>query len=39
MNEEGQLVVGSSHEEFAAHIKLETEKWAKIIREMGIKPE
>jgi tripartite-type tricarboxylate transporter receptor subunit TctC len=39
MTSEGQMVVGSSPAEFAAHIKLETEKWAKIIKEMGIKPE
>ena len=39
MNSEGQMVVGSSPAEFGAHIKLETEKWAKIIKEMGIKPE
>lgn len=39
MNAEGQVVVGSMPAEFAAHIKLETEKWARIIKEMGIKPE
>jgi tripartite-type tricarboxylate transporter receptor subunit TctC len=39
MNAEGLEVVASTPAEFAAHIKSETEKWAKIIKAMGIKPE
>jgi tripartite-type tricarboxylate transporter receptor subunit TctC len=31
--------VGSTPEEFAAYMKSETEKWAKVIKTMGIKPE
>jgi tripartite-type tricarboxylate transporter receptor subunit TctC len=31
--------VGSTPEEFGAYIKSETEKWAKVIKAMGIKPE
>jgi tripartite-type tricarboxylate transporter receptor subunit TctC len=31
--------VGSTPEEFAAYMKSETEKWAKVIKAMGIKPE
>jgi len=36
---DGLEVVASAPAEFAAHIKAETEKWAKIIKAMGIKPE
>ena len=39
LNSEGLEVVGSTPAEFAAHIKLETEKWAKVIKTMGIKAE
>ena len=35
----GLDAVGSTPEEFAAYIKSETEKWAKVIKAMGIKPE
>jgi tripartite-type tricarboxylate transporter receptor subunit TctC len=31
--------VGSTPDEFAAYMKSETEKWAKVIKAMGIKPE
>jgi tripartite-type tricarboxylate transporter receptor subunit TctC len=31
--------VGSTPEEFAVYMKSETEKWAKVIKAMGIKPE
>ena len=36
---EGSDVVASKPEEFAAYLRLETEKWAKVIRDAGIKPE
>jgi tripartite-type tricarboxylate transporter receptor subunit TctC len=39
INMEGGEVVGSSPEDFAKHIKSETEKWAKVIKAAGIKPE
>jgi len=35
----GLNAVGSTPEEFAGYIKSETEKWAKVIKSMGIKPE
>lgn len=35
----GLQVEVSTPEEFAAHIKSETEKWAKVIKVMGIKPQ
>ena len=35
----GLDVIGNSPEEFAAAIKSETPKWAKVIKESGIKPE
>jgi len=35
----GLDVVGSTPEAFAGYIKSETEKWAKVIKTMGIKPE
>jgi tripartite-type tricarboxylate transporter receptor subunit TctC len=36
---EGMEVVAGTPEAFAAHIKMETEKWAKVIKAMGLKPE
>jgi tripartite-type tricarboxylate transporter receptor subunit TctC len=39
LNSLGLDAVGSTPEEFAAYIKSETEKWAKVIKTMGIKPE
>jgi tripartite-type tricarboxylate transporter receptor subunit TctC len=35
LNEEGVLAVGSTRAEFAAHIKAETAKWAKVIKQSG----
>jgi len=35
----GLNAVGSTPEEFTGYIKSETEKWAKVIKSMGIKPE
>ena len=34
---DGAEAVGSSPQEFAAHIKAEHDKWSKVIRETGIK--
>jgi tripartite-type tricarboxylate transporter receptor subunit TctC len=39
LNSLGLDVVGSTPEEFGTYIKSETEKWAKVIKTMGIKPE
>jgi len=36
---EGMEVVAGTPEAFAAHIRMETEKWAKVIKAMGLKPE
>ncbi len=36
---EGTEIVASTPEDFAKHIKSETEKWAKVIKAAGIKPE
>ena len=38
LNNDGMEVVAGTPEAFAVHIKAETEKWAKVIRSMGIKP-
>ena len=35
----GAEIVTSTPEQFAAYIKTETAKWAKLIREVGVKPE
>jgi tripartite-type tricarboxylate transporter receptor subunit TctC len=34
---DGAEGVGSTPQQFAAHIKAENEKWAKLIRETGIR--
>ena len=39
LSTEGTEAVGGTPEEFAALIKAETEKWARVIRDAGIKPE
>jgi tripartite-type tricarboxylate transporter receptor subunit TctC len=39
LTSEGLEVVASTPAEFGALIKAETEKWAKVIKTMGIKPE
>ncbi len=36
---DGADPVGSSPEEFAAHIRAETVKWAKVVKDIGIRPE
>ena len=36
---DGAETVGSSPEEFAAFIRAETVKWAKVVKDAGIKPE
>jgi tripartite-type tricarboxylate transporter receptor subunit TctC len=36
---DGAEPVGSTPQEFAAFLKGETQKWAKVIKEAGIKPE
>jgi tripartite-type tricarboxylate transporter receptor subunit TctC len=36
---QGLTVVGSSPDEFAAHIRSEYAKWAKVIKDANIKPE
>jgi tripartite-type tricarboxylate transporter receptor subunit TctC len=36
---QGIDAVGNSPEEFAAYIKSESEKWARVIKQVGIKPE
>jgi tripartite-type tricarboxylate transporter receptor subunit TctC len=35
MTHDGLVAIGSSREEFAAHIRAEGEKWARIIRASG----
>jgi tripartite-type tricarboxylate transporter receptor subunit TctC len=36
---EGLEVVAGTPEAFATHLRMETEKWAKVIKAMGLKPE
>jgi len=36
---DGMVVVASTPDEFARHIKSDMEKWAKVIQAAGIKPE
>jgi tripartite-type tricarboxylate transporter receptor subunit TctC len=36
---DGADPVGSSPEEFAAYLRSETVKWAKLVKDVGIKPE
>jgi tripartite-type tricarboxylate transporter receptor subunit TctC len=36
---DGMEVIAGTPEAFGAHIKAETEKWSKVVRGMGIKPE
>ena len=36
---DGADPVGSSPEEFAAFLRAETAKWAKVVKDAGIKPE
>jgi tripartite-type tricarboxylate transporter receptor subunit TctC len=37
--EQGADIVTNTPDQFAAYIKAETAKWAKLIREVGVKPE
>jgi tripartite-type tricarboxylate transporter receptor subunit TctC len=39
LNAEGTEVVASTPEDFMKHLKAETDKWAKVIKAAGIKPE
>ena len=39
LNNDGAEAVGSSPAEFGAYIRAETEKWARVIKAAGIKPE
>ena len=39
LNADGADVIASTPEEFAGYIKSETEKWAKVIKAAGIKPQ
>lgn len=36
---QGAQIVGSSPEQFAAYIRAETQKWAKVVKAAGIKPQ
>ena len=36
---DGAEAVGSTPKEFAAFLKTETQKWSKVIKDAGIKPE
>jgi tripartite-type tricarboxylate transporter receptor subunit TctC len=33
------IVIGSTPDELAGHMKSETEKWARVVKAAGIKPE
>lgn len=35
MNDEGMVPVGNTRQQFAAHIKSEITKWAKVLRQSG----
>ena len=37
--QDGAVAVGSTPAEFSAFLKDETRKWAKVIKDAGIKPE
>jgi tripartite-type tricarboxylate transporter receptor subunit TctC len=39
LTNDGMEVVAGTPEQFGAHIKAETEKWAKVIKAIGLKPE
>jgi len=39
MARQGLDTVGSTPAEFAAHLKLEVPKWARVVKEAGIKPD
>ena len=38
-NDGGLDIIASTPDEFAAHLKKETEKWGKVIKERGMKAE
>jgi tripartite-type tricarboxylate transporter receptor subunit TctC len=39
MTEDGRIPIGGTPEQFAEHLRKETEKWAKVIKAAGIKPQ